>query len=148
MDGGGGLIRDSHGQFCFGFAAKFGQCNAFRAELRVVGMGMEFAKTARYKKLVIQMNNAACVSTLMDETPYGGDCIHLVNHCRTLLHPSDWDAIILHVYREGNRAADWLANRGVDQQERVVTWNTPPPDLYRIVAEDSWGVVFPRNTFS
>ncbi|KAL2903223.1 hypothetical protein RDABS01_001933, partial [Bienertia sinuspersici] len=60
--GGEGIIRDHQGQFCNAFSANFGRCLAFRAEVRALGMGMEIAKRAGYTKLVVQMDNAVCVS--------------------------------------------------------------------------------------
>lgn len=42
-----------------------------------------------------------------------GECAHLIQQCRTLLDSPDWKTYIAHVYREGNRATDWLANHGV-----------------------------------
>lgn len=44
-----------------------------------------------------------------------GGCTHLIRYCLSLLRREDWVVKVIHVFREGNRAADWLANQGVDQ---------------------------------
>ena len=51
---------------------------------------------------------------------------------------------IKHVYREGNRAADWLANHGVVQNYSLHILHNPPPLLVKILAEDVQGVAFPH----
>lgn len=51
---------------------------------------------------------------------------------------------IAHIYREGNRAADWLANRGVSQDTDFVILNFIPLGLSSILAEDVRGVAFPH----
>ncbi|KAL2942612.1 hypothetical protein RDABS01_030962 [Bienertia sinuspersici] len=143
--GDGGLIRDHYGKFLYGYAARYGSCNAFRAELRAVEMGMEFARSLGYKRLIIQMDSSACVMALKEVSPYSGDCVHLVNHCRALMHLSDWMVEIIHVYREGIRAADWLANHGVGSEDKVKTWQEPPPNLLQILTDDIRGVALPRQ---
>lgn len=50
----------------------------------------------------------------------------------------------MHVYRKGNRAADWLANQGVIQGVTSQIFTTVPISLHRILVEDIGGVAFPR----
>lgn len=46
----------------------------------------------------------------------------------------------MHVFREGNCAADWLANLGVAYNSNVVVFNNVPNELGRIIMEDARGV--------
>ncbi|GLJ21297.1 hypothetical protein SUGI_0391280 [Cryptomeria japonica] len=48
------------------------------------------------------------------------------------------DFSICHVYREGNRATDWLANEGIKQSEEVIGMEGEPfeEELKSIIAED------------
>ena len=64
--------------------------------------------------------------------------------CHELLHRGDWEVQVFHVYREGNRVADWLANQGVAQSHRIVILEDIPLALRRIVDEDFRGVALPR----
>lgn len=47
-------------------------------------------------------------------------------------------------YREGNRAADCLANHGVAQPRRITMLEDIPLALHRILDEDVQGVAMPR----
>lgn len=54
---------------------------------------------------------------------------------------------VLHVYREGNRAADRLVNRAVEQAGGMDIPEAPPLELRRILDEDVQGVAVPRLAF-
>lgn len=43
---------------------------------------------------------------------------------------------VVHVYREANRATDWLANKGVAQENRMSFIDLVPIGLARILDED------------
>lgn len=52
---------------------------------------------------------------------------------------------IVHVYREGNRAADWLINKGVAQLINISFIDSIPIGLARLLEEDIQGVaIIPR----
>ncbi|GJW63695.1 non-LTR retroelement reverse transcriptase [Tanacetum coccineum] len=44
-----------------------------------------------------------------------------------------------------NRAADWLANRGCEQEERLLMFDSAPPNLGLILLEDIKGVTWHRS---
>lgn len=106
--------------------------------------GLHVARNLQIRKLIIQMDNQACVQIFKGEEEASGECAHLIQQCRNLLSSPDWKISITHVYREGNRAADWLANQGVTQSCSLHLFNNPPSPLSRILAEDLQGVAFPR----
>lgn len=49
-----------------------------------------------------------------------------------------------HCYRESNRAANLLANIGVDQSNSLVIYDDPPTLLYGILFEDNSRVAWPH----
>lgn len=53
---------------------------------------------------------------------------------------NEWRVKLVHVFREGNCAADWLANLGVAHNSNVVVFNNVPSELGRIIMEDARGV--------
>lgn len=73
-----------------------------------------------------------------------GECYHLINSCRSLIHPSDWEFHLVHCYREGNKVADRLANVGVVQAENVMYYNAPPHSILSLLREDITGVTTPH----
>ena len=52
--------------------------------------------------------------------------------------------LLIHVYREGNRVVDWLANHGVEQTDKVKVWHDLPRELHSLVVDDMQGVAWPR----
>lgn len=111
--GGGGLIRDHQGSLVSAFSANFGSCLAYKAEVLAVARGISLARNLGISKLEIHLDNLACVQFLNNKETGTGDNAHELNYCRSMLEDSSWEVKVLHVYREGNRAADWLANHGV-----------------------------------
>lgn len=142
--GGGAIIRDHGGRFIMGMSTNFGHCNSFRAELLALCKGLEMAQNLQIRQLVVQVDNLSCVQILQRNATGDGECAHLINQCNQMINDSSWKIKIMHVYREGNRAADWLANQGVSQDNRLTFLDSIPIALARILDEDSRGVALPR----
>lgn len=108
LAGGGGILRDCRGSFIHEFPANFGSCSAYKAELATTAIGLELAKDLGITKLVLQMDNKACLEVLQDAHHHGGECVHLLNSCRKLLNSEEWEVRLSHSYREGNKLRiDW-----------------------------------------
>ncbi|CAN1179527.1 Putative ribonuclease H protein At1g65750, partial [Linum perenne] len=107
----GGLVRDEWGRCLLAFSSKVGSCSITRAELRGIATGLKLAWEAGFKKIVVQADSRAAISLINAEGPpthqHGGE-IYTIRE----LMLRDWEVTIRHVYREGNRSADFLANLG------------------------------------
>lgn len=116
------------------------------AKVKAVEFGLDLAKRMNIPRLQVQMDNQVAVLALKNNDMYGGACIHIINRCWKLIEDSNWIVDIKHCYREGNRVADWLANQGVLQNNKVKFIQAPPPSLNlgRILFEDVVGVALPR----
>ena len=90
------------------------------------------------------MDNQAAVYSLRGIEEFGGVCTHIIHRCREMIGDPSWMVEIKHCYREGNRAADWLANQGVFQNNKIELIQVPPLNLGRILFEDVVGVAMPR----
>ena len=144
LAGGGGLLRDSRGIFVKGFAAHFGVCSAYKAELLAVELGLHMARALNIHKLLIQMDNKACLEGLQNPALQGGECVHILNSCRQIIDSFSCNISFLHCYREGNKVADALANIGVVLGEKCVFYETPPPSIAHLLREDIMGVTSAR----
>lgn len=125
-------------------AASFGSCCAFKAEIMALHRGLELARSLRIGKLMVQLDSLSCVQTIQSTTPSSGECAHVIDSCRSLINDSQWEVRVSHVYREGNRAADWLANLGETHPHGIVILEETPLALRRILIEDIQGVAVPR----
>ncbi|KAL2902408.1 hypothetical protein RDABS01_027490 [Bienertia sinuspersici] len=144
--GAGGILRDYTGKCLRYFSANLGVCTAMRAELMALKKGLLLAREYDVKYLDVRMDNQACTQILSNDEVNFGPNMQLVKQCKQLIARPQWVVTISHCYRESNRAVDWLANEGVTQDENLLVDAHPPPNLARIILDDSYGVAFPRMT--
>ncbi|WCJ36333.1 Polynucleotidyl transferase ribonuclease H-like superfamily protein [Euphorbia peplus] len=134
----GGVLRGASGAWFGGFAVNLGICTAFLAELWGLFFGLKLAWSKGYVKVIVEMDSKAVISLVQGHVnvhhPYGW----IVRECQEFLKRS-WDIRFLHVYREGNRAADWMANfagsLALGHHECVV----PPAGLQEFLDDDRSG---------
>lgn len=69
--------------------------------------------------------------------------IHIIHKCIALINNREWVVKVEYCYREANRAADWLANYGVNLEEKFVLLAAVPVDLKAVLLEDLGGVAWP-----
>ncbi|CAN1283004.1 Putative ribonuclease H protein At1g65750 [Linum perenne] len=79
-----------------------GKCSITRAELRGAVSGLQLAWERGYRKIQLQLDSQCAVQLLQ------GDDLEDHAHATTII--MDWEVRILHIYRESNHAADYLAN--------------------------------------
>ncbi|CAN1130050.1 Putative ribonuclease H protein At1g65750, partial [Linum perenne] len=118
----GGLVRNSSGHCLLAFTANLGSCSITRAELWGILIGLRLAWNAGYKKIIVQTDSQVAVQLLTDDSS--------TNHHHGLevtqfkeFNARSWEIRIQHIYREGNRAADFLASIG--HQRPIGIHSTP-----------------------
>ncbi|KAL2928203.1 hypothetical protein RDABS01_033951, partial [Bienertia sinuspersici] len=135
--GGGGIFRNHMGQRLGYFSTTFGLCTAMKAELLALLKGLQMAWNMEVRFLDVRMDNAACTQIFNKQTGHFGANLHIVKQCQQIISNSRWTVVISHCYREANRAADWLANRGIHHQEYSCEPSHLPVELAKIINEDS-----------
>ncbi|KAL2934347.1 hypothetical protein RDABS01_017466, partial [Bienertia sinuspersici] len=141
---GGGIIRDCREGLLRAFSANFGIFSAYWAELKAVAYGLDLARTLGIQNLVVQMDNKACIQSIQSEAYTGGEYFHILNFCRNIIKQTNWNVKLEHCYREGNWVADWLTNKGVEQEARILIFQDISLKLGRLLSEDTVGVAQPR----
>lgn len=142
--GGGVLIHDHLGGTVSAMAINISHITAFKAEVVALTKGLELARELQISKLIVQMDNLVCV-TMINKRDWGrNDCSHMLKRCIDLSQHEEWEVRVVHIYREGNRAADWLANPGVSKLLPSIIFSSAPNGLGSILDEDLRGVVVPR----
>ncbi|CAN1184265.1 Putative ribonuclease H protein At1g65750 [Linum perenne] len=107
----GGLIRDELGRCLMAFSYNLGRCSITRAELRGAVHGLSIAWNLGYRRVLVQMDSAEAIAILEAKGEIDHQHAMEVIQYRELL-TRDWTVKIKHIYREANKAADSLANRG------------------------------------
>ncbi|CAN1836512.1 Putative ribonuclease H protein At1g65750, partial [Linum perenne] len=88
-----------------------GKCSITKAELRGAVSGLQLAWEQGYRKIQLQLDSQCAVQLLQ------GDDLEDHAHAATIIMAREllrrnWEVQILHVYRESNHVADYLANVG------------------------------------
>ncbi|WCJ37652.1 Polynucleotidyl transferase ribonuclease H-like superfamily protein [Euphorbia peplus] len=140
----GGLIRDSQGTWIQGFARNIGICSVLRAELWGIYDGLTLAWNLGYRKVQVEVDSKLCVDLLTRTDTPSNDSTPLINAIQNLIH-QNWELSIKHIYREGNRGADYLANLAANLELGFHLLLRPPVGVCKILEQDLLGVSFPRS---
>jgi len=122
-----------------GFSVHLGSKSNNFAELYAVFFGIQAALDAGFplRHLWLESDSSFVVNCLLGATSVGVQFQALVERILSLLDGKQWK--ISHIPREGNRAADRLANFGLSiTGERVFLF--PPTWLQSIVSEEASGM--------
>ncbi|CAN1182654.1 Putative ribonuclease H protein At1g65750 [Linum perenne] len=106
----GGMIRDDQGRFVQVFTANIGNWSIARAEMRVVVQGLQISCSIGIRKLIIQTDLMAAISIMQNDDTANQHAGLVAEFCE--LSSREWFVSIVHVYREANCGADYLANLG------------------------------------
>ena len=108
--GEGGLVRGADGGLLLAFCSPVDASSSFEAELMALIRGLEMAMEFS-THIWIEIDSAALVKLLSTGQPGSADFRHHMALIRRMT--SQRQVRFSHIYREGNRAADFLAGRGI-----------------------------------
>nr|XP_027064499.1 uncharacterized protein LOC113690699 [Coffea arabica] len=114
--GGGGLLRDCHGGFLFGFSCYFGITTSLHAELRALVYGVRQCVARGYTQLHLEVDSLTLVQILS-----GGHACpwRLQVEVDEILRLQSLVRSITHCWREANQPADRLAKLGAIRRDAV-----------------------------
>ncbi|CAN1792273.1 Putative ribonuclease H protein At1g65750 [Linum perenne] len=139
----GGVVRSCDGQALGAFVANLGCCSVTRAELRGAVLGLELAWSKGFRNVELQLDSRAAIALIQqDDDPSHQHALEVMavqELCRR-----DWMVRIRHTYREGNKGADFLANRGHDFPFGVHLFPLVDCNLAYLLRHDCLGVSSPR----
>ncbi|CAN1129038.1 Putative ribonuclease H protein At1g65750 [Linum perenne] len=138
----GGLIRDSGGRFIQAFTANIGDCSITRAELTAIVQGMKLAWSLGIRRIIVQSDSCTAIS-ILSRAALDNQHAALVSDFLELKARS-WEVSIVHVYREANCGADYLANLGHSCNFGLHVFSQPDTVLARWIRYDLIGVALPR----
>ena len=142
--GGGGVFRNTRGDWVLGFCCYLGVCSSFRAELLALLYGLRIAWSQGFRKLIVHIDSKTPMKLLEAEACSMSTHVHLILKCRALLANKQWVTKLNHSFRELNRVADCLANIGVTHTVPCELFESPSPSVSKLVMEDIVGLAWPR----
>ena len=127
------------------YARKIGSCDALLAEMWGMYIGMDIARRQGITHLQVESDSKLLVDMVTEKCNINGNVPTLIRRIRDLKNMS-WQVQINHIWREGNRSADWLANFSLylDSFDLHVI-ETPPRDLRCLLFYDISGACMPQN---
>jgi ribonuclease HI len=136
--GGGGLIRNSAGDWIMGFMRNIGCTGSAAAELWALRDGLSLCVQLQLHAVEIELDAQVIIFYLSESSTYTGNLSPLIDDCRELLRRLP-QTKVGHCFREANFCADALAKMGTTSMEDFVVFSFPPllycPYWIRIV----WG---------
>ncbi|GLT95117.1 hypothetical protein SLE2022_128190 [Rubroshorea leprosula] len=140
----GGLLRDFSGTFIQGFSVNIGQISVFLAELWGCREGLILRMNKGISHLVVEMDSLSAVQVIEGSKEQDRLAAVLVDDIRRL--KGGFIAFsIQHTLREGNRAADFMAEIGHNLPTGTTVFDSPPPGLITFLEENTSGVAFLRH---
>ncbi|KAK9104595.1 hypothetical protein Scep_021439 [Stephania cephalantha] len=118
-----------------------GKTSIFGAELWGALQGLQLAWDMSFRQVVLELDNKSVVELLNGENISLNQHRHIVSLIRQLLQRR-WFIRIVHIHREGNRAADWLASYAAHHAMGSHILEHCPSALSTILREDIIGYHF------
>lgn len=148
LAGCGGLLRDQAGNWMTGFQYRIGCCSPEVAEAWGILQGLRLASRMGVRNLIVECDSKHIIDLLRSSARGYGNVCNIMERCRTKAN-SFQQIVFLHVYREHNRIADFLAKKALCQPSGFNQLMEPPTDLIDLLYEDQIGASFyrrlPRN---
>ncbi|KAL2227910.1 UNVERIFIED_CONTAM: putative ribonuclease H protein [Sesamum indicum] len=106
--GAGGIARDEEGAVILAFYEVLGETNNTFAEVFALFKALQLCQTENIPRIWIEVD-ANCILHLVQQSEKAHWPLkHMLTHIRLMLKKVEYK--ITHIYREGNKAADYLAN--------------------------------------
>jgi ribonuclease HI len=134
----GGLFRDHASDFIFAFAEPLGIASSFVAEISGAMRAIEIAFQHHWNNLWLETDSSLVVAAF--NNPHKLVFWNLRNRWKNVLTMvGHMNFMVTHIYREGNQAADLLANHGLSQNT-ILFWQQTPLFLCDSISKNKLGI--------
>lgn len=140
----GGLIRSSSGTLIKGFSCNLGLCNSVWAELWALRLGIKLARSLAIPSSVFELDSKVVVNMVRMRGAHNKFLQPFLHEVLELLDDPSWRTYVIHVFREANRCADYLANEGHNIPLGWQVFDRASLTLALILREDALGCSIPR----
>ncbi|CAN1156102.1 Putative ribonuclease H protein At1g65750, partial [Linum perenne] len=142
----GGLIRNELGHCAAAFTMNIGCCTIMRAELRGAIAGLRCVWDLGLRKVELQVDSNEVIDLFNDNgTPTHHHAMEVLDFQE--LCKRDWEIRTCHVFREGNRATDFLAGLGSSYPLGTHSISVADARLGLHLRYDCMGISEPRLIF-
>ena len=107
-----GIARDQDGRMIFGFQSYLGKVSILEAELMGIQLGLQEALEHRLENVIIESDSKVSLMLVQKRVKVSQwklfPCLQKIKD-----YVESMSVVFMHVYREGNYAADFLANQAL-----------------------------------
>nr|GMD07663.1 putative ribonuclease H-like domain-containing protein [Ipomoea batatas] len=108
--------------------------------VRIEAIALEWASNKGIDRLEIQCDNADVVRDVRNGTGREKTGCRILENCRRLIGEGE-EMRLVHVFREQNAVADWLAQRAHVGDEEMIVFTKPPLGCVNLVQKDWIGEI-------
>ncbi|KAF7843717.1 pentatricopeptide repeat-containing protein [Senna tora] len=130
----GSFCADTHKMGCGGVTRDSQGCAAF-VEIWGMYFGLVTAWEKGYKKIIVESDNCFMLRLFQTEEEVWHPLRRLILRIRELTK-LDWQIKMVHIFRDGNRLADRLANYAFELPLGLNLFNSPPPPQCRDLCKE------------
>ena len=143
--GGGGVLKDSVGEWVRGFARSIGSTTSIIAEFWALRDCLQLAIQLGVQYLEVELDAKVVLDVINSRNSPNAAYSSLLFDCRLLLEKIP-HITVKHVFREANRSANALARIGCNLQEDLVFFYYPPSEVVAaLVSADKNGETVCRH---
>ncbi|CAI0422377.1 unnamed protein product [Linum tenue] len=121
------------------FVENLGVCTITRAEIMAAIRGLQMAWKNGHRKVLLQLDSTTAINILTSQDQTEHRYHNLVFQFQRLLQ-QNWEVRISHIYRESNKVADFLANKGHSTSIGFHVLASPDPGLSFWILYDVLGI--------
>ena len=122
-----------------------GTSSVLIAEATAMRNGIQAAIQAGYVNLQIEGDNQILIHAIQERIQPPWEIQTLVQNILAYIQLCN-NIVIYHIFKEGNRTADWVAKAGHSILSKIVWHVVPHRDLLSILCEDNLGRTLRRMT--
>ena len=141
---GGYVLRDWTGKHLKAGAANYGSTSIMVAEARALKDGVHAVIQAGYKRLLIEGDNSTVIQALASKSQVPWKIATIIDDIQIWLN-HDFQLQVIHIYREANMVADWLANYGHSITNSISSYTWFSSEFRNILATDVVGRTLVRR---
>lgn len=139
----GGVSRDCQGKWVERFPINLGNTTALEAELWGLFYGLSLAWKKGSRRLMVELDSSTTIMLIHERVNPCYPHFTLIMSCRDLLF-RDWIVKLEHIYREGSKVADKLANLEINPDISLHNFDQSPATVVSVFWEDFVGIAFPK----
>lgn len=128
----GGLLRDSNGEWIVGFSGSVGNAPILLVELKVIHQGFILAWHKDFRNIICE-SDCLEVVRLVNSGTKAFHVYSLVTADIRQVMGWSWESKLVHVYREGNTCADFLAKKGAEGSFLLDVYQDYPKGILSLI---------------